>query len=145
MFDKGKLVGFIIHAIDKRNGDYIAFNTGTGVVPEYRGTKIVQSIYEYAIPELKKEGITKCVLEVITENHKAINAYQGVGFNICKHLKCYNGTISLKEHNPQIIDTTYQNMNWNTLPNQKLYSWDNQNKCLENGNYNYYKTHIFEH
>ena len=37
MFDDEKLVGFIISAIDKRNGEKIAFNTGTGVLPEYRG------------------------------------------------------------------------------------------------------------
>ncbi len=29
MFDGEKLVGFIINAIDKRNGDLTAFNTGT--------------------------------------------------------------------------------------------------------------------
>ena len=40
MFDKNKLVGFIIHAIDKRNGTLIAFNTGTGVLPSYRGKRL---------------------------------------------------------------------------------------------------------
>ena len=45
MFDNDKLVGFIINAIDERYGEYIAFNTGTGVIPEYRGQKIVKSIY----------------------------------------------------------------------------------------------------
>ena len=54
MFDDDKLVGFIIHAIDERGGALTAFNTGTGVIPDYRGKRIVKSIYNYAIPELLK-------------------------------------------------------------------------------------------
>ena len=53
MFDNDQLVGFIIHAIGRRHGEYIAFNSGTGVIPAYRGKKIVKTIYEFAIPELK--------------------------------------------------------------------------------------------
>ena len=79
MFDGEKLIGFIINAIDNRNGKRIAFNTGTGVLPEYRGRGIVKSIYDFAIPDLKNSGITKCLLEVIIENIKAI-AYSATYF-----------------------------------------------------------------
>ena len=94
MFDNNKLVGFIINAIDKRQGQLIAYNAGTGVVPEYRGKKIVKSIYEYAISELIKNGVSKCVLEVINANRYAIKSYESIGFKICKYYKCFNGTIS---------------------------------------------------
>ncbi|MFK7782286.1 GNAT family N-acetyltransferase [Psychroserpens sp.] len=139
MFDGNQLVGFIIHAIDKRYGHHIAFNTGTGVIPEYRGQKIVKSIYEYAIPNLKRNGITKCALEVITENEKAIRAYKSIGFNICKHYKCYNGTISVGENHVSLKEVKFQDMNWDVLPNQEFYSWDNYNQCLSKGSYRYFQ------
>ena len=88
MFDNDKLVGFIINAIDERQGELTAYNSGTGVIPEYRGKRIVKTIYDFAIPDLMQNGITKCLLEVITENAKAIKSYEGIGFKICKYYKC---------------------------------------------------------
>lgn len=49
MFDDNKLVGFIIYVIDEREGQLIAFNTGTGIIRDYRGKGIVKSIYDYAL------------------------------------------------------------------------------------------------
>ena len=42
------------------------------------------------------------------------------------------GGINLKEVN-------FNAVNWSEVPNQELYSWDNQNESLEKGNYNYYQ------
>ena len=67
---------------------FTAFNSGTGVVPKYRGRRIVKQLYDFAIPELLKRGVEKCGLEVIKENEKAIKAYRRVGFEIIKILKC---------------------------------------------------------
>lgn len=143
MFDDAKLVGFIIHAVDKRQGDWIAYNSGTGVIPQYRGQRIVNSIYDYAIPDLIKNGITKCLLEVITENVKAIKSYEGIGFEICKNYKCFAGTISVEVQNNYILkEVTFNAVNWDKIPNQTLYSWDNQNRSLENGNYKYFEVHV---
>lgn len=140
MFDDDKLVGFIINAIDERQGDKIAYNTGTGVIPDYRGRKIVKSIYDYAIPELLKNGITKCLLEVITENYKAIKSYKGIGFKICKEFKCFKGRLFIKSQNDFTLKkVTYQDMNWSEFPNQNLYSWDNQKESLLKGQYDYFQ------
>ena len=120
MFDGERLVGFIINAIDTRQGHLTAYNSGTGVIPEYRGQRIVKTIYEHAIPELRKKGITKCQLEVITENEKAIKSYKGIGFTICKHYKCYKGTISSNgQHDFDLRKVNYQAIDWDTIPNQK--------------------------
>jgi len=80
MFDDEKLVGFILHAIDKRFGVLTAYNAGTGVISEYRGKRIVKALYQFAIEDLKQNGIKKSTLEVITENEKAIKAYEGIGY-----------------------------------------------------------------
>jgi GNAT superfamily N-acetyltransferase len=139
MFNEGKLVGFIINAIDKRQGYVTAYNSGTGVIPEYRGRRIVKSIYEYAIPELIKNGITKCQLEVITENQKAIKSYEGIGFKICKHFKCYKGRLlTQRETNYSLSQVSHRDFNWVEFLNQDLYSWDNQKESVIKGDFKYY-------
>jgi ribosomal protein S18 acetylase RimI-like enzyme len=140
MFDGGKLVGFIINAIDTRNGEKIAFNTGTGVLPEYRGKRIVRSIYDFAIPDLKINGVEKCSLEVIIENIKAIKSYQSIGFNICKTFNCFSGEIQLSSKEKiELNQVDYDAFDWEKLPNQNLYSWDFNSKVIKNGDYKYYQ------
>lgn len=138
MFDNDKLVGFIINAVDKRDGHHIAFNTGTGVIPSYRGKKIVKSIYEFAIPDLVKHGITKCNLEVIVENEKAIRAYKGIGFKIIKQYKCYSGELLGDEHVQSLKELGFEDINWQAIPNQDKYSWDFNRESLKGGNSRYY-------
>ena len=143
MFDDDKLIGFIINAIDKRQGHLTAYNSGTGVIPEYRGKRLVKSIYEYAITDLIEKGITKCQLEVITENEKAIKSYEGIGFQKCKHYKCFKGTISIEDVNDFVLKkVSYEDMSWDTLLNQELYSWDNQKESLIKANYDYYQIQV---
>lgn len=143
MFKNDNLVGFIIHAVDERQGEFIAYNSGTGVIPEYRGQRIVKSIYEFAIPDLLKNGITKCVLEVITENVKAIAAYEGIGFKIIKHYKCFNGSIkAMSQIKFALNELSFNAVDWSKIPNQTLYSWDNQARSLEKGNYKYFEVQV---
>ncbi|MEP0133402.1 MAG: GNAT family N-acetyltransferase [Eudoraea sp.] len=138
MFDKGKLVGFIIHAIDKRFGILTAFNTGTGVLPEYRGKGIVNSIYEYALKDLWTEGVEKSTLEVIRKNEKAIRCYEKVGFIVSKKYKCYTGDIKVKcSDKLDLKEIALKDIDWGKLPNQQYYSWDFQKETLLEGNYTF--------
>lgn len=140
MFDGEKLVGFIINAIDNRKGEKIAFNTGTGVLPEYRGKRIVKTIYDFALPDLKINGVTKCSLEVIIENTKAIKSYQSIGFEICKTFNCFSGKISLNSYeNIELNKVDFNIFDWKNLPNQNLYSWDFKSEVIKNGDYEYYQ------
>jgi GNAT superfamily N-acetyltransferase len=141
MFDNDKLVGFIINAIDQKETHKIAFNTGTGVIPSYRGKRIVKSIYEYAIPDLINHGITKCALEVITENNAAIKSYESIGFKIKRTLKCFGGTLEVEPLEFKLKEASFKEIDWDALPNQKLYSWDNQKECLERGEYTYFQVY----
>ena len=138
MFDNDRLVGFIIHAIDERDGVRIAFNTGTGVIPEYRGKKIIKTIYDYAIPVLIKSGITKCILEVITENERAIKSYKSIGFGICKTYTCFGGELLASESKVQIEEISFNTIPWKQMPNQDKYSWDFHYLCLKHGDSKYY-------
>lgn len=140
MFDKGKLIGFIIHAIDKRDGILTAFNTGTGVLPEHRRKRIINSIYEQALRDFEQYGIEKITLEVITENKIAIRSYETIGFEIYKNFKCFSGPINLEktaQFDLEKIDAT--KFKWENLPNQQFYSWDNQKESLLKGDYSYFQ------
>ncbi|MGB8376718.1 MAG: N-acetyltransferase [Salegentibacter sp.] len=139
MFDSEKLVGFIIHAIDHRNGDLTAYNTGTGVLPEYRGRKIVQSIYDFALPDLRRNSITRCTLEVIRENDPAIKAYRRVGFKICKNYQCFRGKVEVSANIPsRLTEINFGMIDWQALVDQSTYSWDHHINSLKNGNYRYF-------
>lgn len=143
MFDNNILVGFIINAVDERQGELIAYNSGTGVIPTNRGKRIVKAIYDYAIPDLIKNGITKCLLEVITENIKAIKSYKDIGFEICKNYKCFAGRISVEaQNNFAIKEVAFSSVDWDKIPNQDLYSWDNQKESLEKGNFKYFQVMV---
>ncbi|AUP77390.1 GNAT family N-acetyltransferase [Flavivirga eckloniae] len=139
MFDNETLVGFIINAIDERYGELIAFNTGTGVLPQYRGQRIINTIYKHAIPELKSKGIFKCTLEVIKENTIAIKTYERIGFKITKNYKCYSGSLGIKDgvSNFELkqVDASY--FTWGEL-HQDTYSWDNHINTIARGNYHFY-------
>ncbi len=125
MFDQQKLVGFIIIGVDDIGGQKTAFNSGTGVRSPFRGQKIVDQLYEHAIPEFKKAAISRCTLEVLVNNERAIHVYKRIGFEITKTLHCFKRTaesfpvhslpppLTLKE-----VLSTFANR-------QAYYSWDN--------------------
>ena len=143
MFDDGRLVGFIIHAVDYRDGRLTAYNTGTGVIPDYRGRKIVKALYDHAVEDLKVNGIESCTLEVITENEIALKAYLGIGFEVCKTYKCDGGESNLDESWPaEINEVPLEKVDWASLPNQEYYSWDNRKESIENSNYKYYEVSL---
>ncbi len=125
MFDGERLVGFIINAVDNHLGKLTAYNTGTGVLVEYRGKGIVDSLYEHALPLLKQRGIEKCLLEVICENEKAKTVYERIGFQITRTLHSLTGSI------PEVIpENTLQKCHFSKvlgsgLYEAKYYSWDN--------------------
>ena len=140
MFDNQNLVGFIINGIDTRRGVSIAFNTGTGVLPEFRRRKIVKQLYDFAIPKLKSEGIGKCVLEVISENIIAIKSYQEIGFRKTRTLKCFSGKIETPEMKVNVVVKDLYSVDFNNLPNQDFYTWDNHKASIrENKNYRFFQ------
>ncbi|MFD1096217.1 GNAT family N-acetyltransferase [Salegentibacter chungangensis] len=139
MFDGDKLVGFIIHAVDHRVGKLTAHNTGTGVLPEYRGRKFVDKIYEFAIPDLRRNGIKKTTLEVVTKNTSAIKVYKRTGFSISKTYKCFKGSFFHKPQRPEGLTEVLPGLfDWSLLADQSRYSWDNHRKSIQNGNYKFF-------
>lgn len=88
-YDYDALAGFIFTSVNHYEGKLTAYNGGTGVRPQYRGNKLTTQMYDYLTPLLAERKIKQCVLEVLTENQKAINAYEHVGFTKTKYFKCF--------------------------------------------------------
>jgi ribosomal protein S18 acetylase RimI-like enzyme len=132
-FIDDKLVGFILHGKDFINNQSVAYNAGTGVDPNFRGNKIISQLYDFILPIVKDEGITKMQLEAITENAIALSIYKRVGFKIDRELDCYRGFINAKWENRYEIRTLekydWQIMEsfWDCQP-----SWQNAITAAEN-------------
>lgn len=125
MFEEEKLVGFIINGIDNHNGRLTAYNTGTGILPEYRGKAIVDKLYAHAIPRLKEKGIEKCLLEVICENEKAIKVYERIGFRITRTLKTFSGNLPKTNSENILQKWDFSEVLKSGLYRPQHYSWDN--------------------
>ncbi|MFP3833987.1 GNAT family N-acetyltransferase [Chryseobacterium sp. SIMBA_028] len=114
-FENEKLVGFILQAEKIENGEGVAYNGGTGVVPEGRGKGLVRKMYDFIIPVLKERNINTLILEVIDENQKAIRAYENLGFIIVRRLLCFNGNINLIKNNSEIVIKELTDFQWETF------------------------------
>lgn len=129
MFDENLLVGFILIGVDNVDGKLTAFNTGTGVLPAYRGKGIVDALYSHALPQFRARSIDQCSLEVIQENHKAIRVYERIGFSKAKLYYCFRG-----ELRPEPENITLKKIDFDDVPLDKrshYNSWDHTDKAIE--------------
>jgi ribosomal protein S18 acetylase RimI-like enzyme len=88
-----QLVAFILIGIDSKNNQLLSYNAGTGVISNHRGQHLPQKMYDFLLPLLNKNNIRNHQLEVITENHKAFQVYQNIGYQISRKVTCFKGTI----------------------------------------------------
>lgn len=94
-FEDGELIGFILHGYDVVQDQAVAYNAGTGVIPEKRGHKITAQLYDFILPELKAHDIQSIQLEVIMSNQAAFKTYRVIGFETARELDCYKGSVGL--------------------------------------------------
>lgn len=133
VFADGKLAGFILIGIDDFDGNKTAYNSGTGVRPEFRGNNLSAQMYDFILPQLESEGIYSHLLEVIVQNHPAIRVYEKAGFRKTRVLGCFKGSINSPEINKNIeinildeIDRELFSQFGDTLP-----SWQNSIPAIE--------------
>jgi len=124
IFDNEKLVAFIIHGIDIHNNEKTAFNTGTGVLEAYRGQQLVDQMYDFAFPILRENGVSKCMLEVIDQNHRAVRVYERIGFQKDRFLRCFNGEFNDITLNSNFQEIDIYSIKESIIKFQIFYSWD---------------------
>ena len=127
-FDECELVGFIMQGVDHHEGKLTTFNTGTGIIPSHRGKHLVDLIYDHALPILRNSGIEKCLLEVITENHRAIKVYERIGFKKKRTLRCFKTTLTENESSVRVSPSPFQHLKSPT-PSEMM-AWDYQYQAL---------------
>lgn len=131
MFDKEKLVAFIINGVDKQYGQLTAFNTGTGVLEAYRGQALVDQLYNHAFPHFLQSNIHTCTLEVIQKNKRAIRVYKRIGFQVTKSLQCLEGNLLVDVKDISIKKIDFQEfIKKNYASTASNYSWDNNNQSI---------------
>jgi ribosomal protein S18 acetylase RimI-like enzyme len=88
-FDGDRMVGFTLIGIDKRQGERIAYDAATGIVPDHRGQGLARRMFDHALPGLRERGVTSFLLEVLQGNEPAIRAYTRAGFEVVRELRCF--------------------------------------------------------
>ncbi|MEL6638823.1 MAG: GNAT family N-acetyltransferase [Bacteroidota bacterium] len=130
-FVADRLVSFIINGVDERGGQRIAFNTGTGVYPDYRGRALVDQLYERAFSHFRAAGITHCQLEVIQENTRAIAVYQRIGFSIDRGLCLWKGALRRSEWKGRVEATDFAWVRAQNAALERYCAWDNTNAAVD--------------
>ncbi len=133
-FEGEKLIGFILHGYDVVNNKPLIYNAGTGVIPLHRGQKLTSELYNFILPILRSQGVSKIQLEVITGNLPAIRTYQNTGFQITRTLNCYKGTLNTEQTAGDLRIQALQRYDWDTIRSfwDWLPSWQNSITAVEN-------------
>ncbi len=89
-FNDNRMVGFTLNGFGVWNNKQTAYDAGTGVIPAYRSKGIGNRMFEFLIPKLREIGIEQILLEVISQNEKAIGLYRKLGFEETRKLISYD-------------------------------------------------------
>lgn len=79
-FAGDRLVGFTLNGFGDWGGKSTIYDAGTGVVPDYRRRGLSEAMFEMVFPMCAERDIEQCLLEVITENERAVKLYEKLGF-----------------------------------------------------------------
>ncbi|HEX6161392.1 MAG TPA: GNAT family N-acetyltransferase [Thermoanaerobaculia bacterium] len=85
LFDDERLVAFTLNGVEGER----AYDSGTGVVLSHRQQGLGRVVMEASFDALRRQGCTSYVLEVLDNNHKAIELYRGLGFEEIRALQCW--------------------------------------------------------
>ncbi|NBK21817.1 MAG: GNAT family N-acetyltransferase [Spirochaetia bacterium] len=130
LFDGDVLVGFVLNGV---RGNY-CYDSGTAIIPSYRGKGYAHLLLDKTLSVLKDQAIHTWVLEVLSDNTKAIKLYQGIGFTQQRSFNCYHidaNTITSKDTESGITLTPQQTI---SIPQGEcLPSWQNDDQAIRAG------------
>lgn len=84
--DRDKPVGFLFNALQMIGDRKLAWNGGTGVIPEYRGKGVGKQLVQATIEIYRANNVGLASLEAISTNHAAINLYKRFGYEVVDEL-----------------------------------------------------------
>ncbi|MGB0525151.1 MAG: GNAT family N-acetyltransferase, partial [Flammeovirgaceae bacterium] len=83
------LCAFILTGLGQFQGKLTAYNGGTGVIPTHRRQQLGTKVYQALLELYRAQDVEQCLLEVITDNDKAVKLYKSLGFRVSRVFKCY--------------------------------------------------------
>ncbi|QFF99852.1 GNAT family N-acetyltransferase [Psychrobacillus glaciei] len=100
MFDGEIPIGFVLQGMKEVNGQKVAWNGGTGIIPEYRAKKHGTILMGKALDILKKHNVSVATLEAISINEPAIKLYEKLGYKVIDTLHFWEseGVLSFDEN-----------------------------------------------
>jgi GNAT superfamily N-acetyltransferase len=90
---QGLLVACLLHSPRKE----MIMNLATGVRKDFQGKGLSTLLYQRILKDIPAKGFRQMQLEVITENDRAIHAYEKAGFIKQRKLLCWKGTANAFE------------------------------------------------
>lgn len=129
-FDGEKMVGFTINAIGDWNGRRTVYDSGTGVIPEYRRRGISREMFEFILPLLRENKIEQYLLEVIINNEPAVKLYRNLNFQITRRLSVFKrpeAMLIAEKSNEEVEIKELETLDWDLLESFWTYipSWQN--------------------
>ncbi|MGD2248171.1 MAG: GNAT family N-acetyltransferase [Candidatus Methanofastidiosia archaeon] len=133
LYHKDTLTGFILNGVGTWNGVPTVYDSGTGIIKEFRGknysTVMLQKVKQYI-----QKDFQQYLLEVIQTNTPAFTLYNNQGFNIQRELACFyadKAKINTKSNpdiavNPLALEWDILQSFWNFRP-----SWQNSIPAVE--------------
>lgn len=107
-FEGKKIVAFTCNGIGYFESTPTAYDTGTGTLKEYRGKGLATQIFEYSIPHLQANGITRYLLEVLQHNTKAVSVYRNLGFLVSREFNYFRQDNNFVENKTTTPSIPYQ-------------------------------------
>jgi ribosomal protein S18 acetylase RimI-like enzyme len=84
IFRGDEIVGFTLNGFDLWDGVPTAYDVGTALVPEHRGRRLTEELFRDMLPGLKRRGVERYLLEVISTNLSAVSLYRKLGFEVSR-------------------------------------------------------------
>lgn len=148
-FDETELVGFTLNGKGMWNGLPTAYDTGTGIIKEYRKKGLATKIFNDSLLILRNSGIKQYLLEVIKTNTKAYDLYKKAGFSISRKFDYYMTRKSDIKFENNILPKNYNfytetKPDWKSLSNmwELEPSWQNSIDSIKRKKNNFIITGI---
>jgi len=89
--EEGEVASFWLIGVEPeaRPGAAYAITVGTRIAHRRRG--LAQKLYKELVPHAQAANLNHCVLEVIEGNDKAVELYEGLGFDRLVRVECFKG------------------------------------------------------
>jgi len=89
-FDDSRMIGFCMNARGVWQERKTAYDSGTAMIPAYRGKGVAKELFAFMVPRLK-ETCDQYLLEVLTSNEPAVSLYRKLGFVETRRFAVFRG------------------------------------------------------